>query len=77
MALKKKGFNAAKIPGVELWHDISEKYYKEKSFCFIGAPKIFLYLKVEFLNRLLLELKRIGRQLKLLKFFINLQLGKY
>jgi UDP-N-acetyl-D-mannosaminouronate:lipid I N-acetyl-D-mannosaminouronosyltransferase len=167
MALSKKGFKVAKIPGVELWYNIIEHYYKEKSFYFIGstqevieitisklkkefpeiaiknyrngflkegdiekikldlqekkpdvvfvamgtpkqellmqefisvypalyqglggsfdvysgklkrAPKLFLYLKVEFLYRLLLEPKRIGRQLKLLKFFLNLQLGKY
>ncbi len=167
MALKKKGYQSAKIPGVELWHDIIEKYYKEKSFYFIGssqevieitisklkkefpeidiknyrngflkegdiekikldlqekkpdivfvamgtpkqeflmqefmsaypalyqglggsfdvysgklkrAPKIFIKLKIEFLYRLLLEPKRIGRQLRLIKFFINLHIGKY
>ena len=167
MALKKKGYAAAKIPGVELWHDIIERYYKEKSFYFIGAsqevieitisklknefpeidiknyrngflkdgdvqhiitdlqekkpdvvfvamgtpkqefvmkellesysalyeglggsfdvysgklkraPKIFLKLKVEFLYRLLLEPKRIGRQLHLVRFLVNLHLGKY
>ncbi len=41
------------------------------------APKIFLKLKVEFLYRLLLEPKRIGRQMHLIKFLINLYLGKY
>ncbi len=167
MALKKKGYKAAKIPGVELWHDIIEWYYKEKSFYFIGstqeviettvsklkqefpkidiknyrngylkdgdikkikadllekkpdivfvamgtpkqeylmqefmqvypalyqglggsfdvysgklkrAPKIFLKLRIEFLYRLILEPKRIGRQSHLIKFLINLHLGKY
>ena len=37
MALKKKGFEAAKIPGVELWHDIIERYHKQKSFYLIGS----------------------------------------
>jgi UDP-N-acetyl-D-mannosaminouronate:lipid I N-acetyl-D-mannosaminouronosyltransferase len=167
MALKKKGYKVAKIPGVELWHDIIERYHKEKSFYFIGAsqevieitisklkkefleidiknyrngflkdgdienikadlllkkpdvvfvamgtpkqeflmqefiavhpalyqglggsfdvysgklkraPKIFLKLRVEFLYRLILEPKRIGRQLHLVKFLINLHLGRY
>jgi len=41
------------------------------------APKIFLKLRVEFLYRLILEPKRIGRQLHLVKFLVNLYLGKY
>jgi len=41
------------------------------------TPKIFLKLRVEFLYRLLLEPKRIGRQLHLVKFLVNLHLGKY
>ena len=167
MALKKKGYHSTKIPGVELWHDIIERYYQTKSFYFIGAsqeviettvsmlkkefpqidiknyrngflkeedieiikadlqatqpdvvfvamgtpkqefimeellkaypalyeglggsfdvysgklkraPKLFLDLRIEFLYRLLLEPKRIGRQLHLVKFLINLHLGKY
>ena len=39
IALKKKGYSAAKIPGVELWHDIIERYHKEKSFYLIGASQ--------------------------------------
>ena len=39
MALKKKGYKAVKIPGVELWHNIIERYYKTKSFYFIGASQ--------------------------------------
>ncbi len=167
MALKKKGFNAIKIPGVELWYDIIKRYNTEKSFYFIGAsqevieltvtklkkefpkiniknyrngylkntdieilkidlkekkpdivfvamgtpkqeflmhklikihpalyqglggsfdvycgnlkraPKIFIKFKLEFLYRLLLEPKRVFRQLKLVRFLINLFLGKY
>ena len=38
LALKKKGIKkAVKIPGVELWLDIIKKFYKEKSFYFIGS----------------------------------------
>ncbi len=167
MALKKKGAKAAKIPGVELWHDIIKRYHKEKTFYLIGAtqdviettvnklrkefpdikilgyrngflqkedieklkkdltekkpdivyvamgtpkqeylmeelikihpalyqglggsfdvysgklkraPNIFLKLKIEFLYRLLLQPKRIGRQIRLVKFLLNLYLNKY
>jgi UDP-N-acetyl-D-mannosaminouronate:lipid I N-acetyl-D-mannosaminouronosyltransferase len=53
MALKKKGYKAVKIPGVELWHDIIERYYKAKSFYFIGSTqdvieKTISKLKTEF-----------------------------
>jgi len=39
MALKKKEYKSVKIPRVELWHDIIERYYKTKSFYFIGASQ--------------------------------------
>jgi len=38
-ALRKKGFKAVKIPGVELWLDIIKANYTEKSFYFIGASE--------------------------------------
>jgi UDP-N-acetyl-D-mannosaminouronate:lipid I N-acetyl-D-mannosaminouronosyltransferase len=167
MALKKKGYKAVKIPGVELWHDIIERYHKTKSFYFIGstqdviektisklktefpdiniknyrngflkegdidkikidllekkpdvvfvamgtpkqefvmqeliktypvlyqglggsfdvysgkikrAPKIFQIAGLEWLYRLFLQPTRIKRQIQLIQFLINLQVGKY
>lgn len=38
-ALKKKGFYAIKIPGVELWLDIIKENFNEKTFYFIGASE--------------------------------------
>lgn len=38
-ALKKKGFNTVKIPGVELWLEIINEYYETKSFYLIGASE--------------------------------------
>ena len=46
MALKKKGYKSAKIPGVELWHDIIERYHKTKSFYFIGASQEVIEITV-------------------------------
>jgi len=37
MALKQKGINAIKIPGVEFWLDIINEFYKEKSFYLLGS----------------------------------------
>jgi UDP-N-acetyl-D-mannosaminouronate:lipid I N-acetyl-D-mannosaminouronosyltransferase len=37
IALKKKGYNATKIPGAEFWLDIVKRFYKEKSFYLIGS----------------------------------------
>ena len=39
LALKKKGANSVRIPGVELWLDIIHKYYKNKTFYFIGSSQ--------------------------------------
>ena len=39
-SLKRKGFkNTIKIPGCELWYDITKFFYKNKSFYFVGAQK--------------------------------------
>ena len=53
MALRKKGLDAIKIPGAELWLDIINRFYLEKSFYFIGSSqdvieKTILKLKDEF-----------------------------
>ena len=53
-ALKRKGYvNTIKIPGVELWLDIVEKYEKKKSFYLVGSKqdvidKTVKKLKVQF-----------------------------
>jgi len=39
LALRKKGLNAIKIPGAELWLDIVNRFYKNKSFYLLGASK--------------------------------------
>lgn len=39
-ALKKKGFSGAvKIPGCELWLDVIQRYYTEKSFYLVGGKQ--------------------------------------
>lgn len=38
-ALKKKGLDAAKIPGCELWLDIVSHYYKTKTFYLVGGKQ--------------------------------------
>ena len=45
-ALKKKGVNTIKIPGVEVWHDIINKY-KHKSYYFIGSTQKVIEKTVE------------------------------
>ena len=37
LALRRKSHKAVKIPGVELWLDIIQNYYKDKSFYLIGS----------------------------------------
>jgi UDP-N-acetyl-D-mannosaminouronate:lipid I N-acetyl-D-mannosaminouronosyltransferase len=39
MALKQKGIDAVKIPGVEFWLDIINEFYKEKSFYLLGSTE--------------------------------------
>jgi len=51
MALKKKGCeNVVKIPGCELWLDIIQEYYKEKSFYLVGGKKEIIQETVKKLN---------------------------
>lgn len=44
--LRKKGFHAKKIPGVELWLKIIQKYCNTKSFYFIGSSSKVITLTV-------------------------------
>ncbi len=39
LALKRKGYQSIKIPGVELWLDIIAQHYTNKSFYFIGSTQ--------------------------------------
>ena len=39
IALRRKGFNAIKIPGSEFWLDIVDKFYNEKSFYLVGGSQ--------------------------------------
>lgn len=39
MALKQKGLDAVKIPGVEFWLDIVNRFYKEKTFYLLGSSQ--------------------------------------
>lgn len=39
MALKKKGYEAEKIPGAEFWLDIVEQFYPQKAFYLVGAKQ--------------------------------------
>ncbi len=53
MALKKKGFNAVKIPGSEFWLDIVQHFYHEKKFYLLGSSqevidKTINRLKIDF-----------------------------
>ncbi len=53
MALNRKGFNAIKIPGSELWLDIIREFQHKKTFYFIGSTsevieKTIYNLKKEF-----------------------------
>lgn len=38
-ALRKNGLKSIKIPGVEFWLDIIERFQKEKTFYFVGASQ--------------------------------------
>lgn len=47
MALRRKGLNAVKIPGAQLWLDIINKYHNEKTFYLLGATKEVINLTVK------------------------------
>jgi UDP-N-acetyl-D-mannosaminouronate:lipid I N-acetyl-D-mannosaminouronosyltransferase len=51
LALKRKGFSAVKIAGAELWLNIIEKFYKEKTFYFIGGKQKVIESTVESLQQ--------------------------
>ena len=52
MALKKKGFNAVKLPGCELWLKIIENTYKEgKTFYLVGGKQEVIEATVEKLRK--------------------------
>lgn len=49
-ALQRKGLKSVKIPGVELWLDIVNKFYKEKSFYLVGSSQKVVTNTVELLR---------------------------
>jgi UDP-N-acetyl-D-mannosaminouronate:lipid I N-acetyl-D-mannosaminouronosyltransferase len=52
MALKKKGYNAVKLPGCELWLKIIESTYKEgKSFYLVGGKQEVIDATIEKLQK--------------------------
>jgi len=51
MALKRKGFNAVKIPGSELWLDILNKYNSTKKIYLLGSTEDVIKLTFEKLCR--------------------------
>lgn len=52
MALKKKGYNAVKLPGCELWLKIIEKTYKEgKTYYLVGGKQEVIDATVEKLKK--------------------------
>ena len=51
MALKRKGVNAVKIPGVEFWLDIARRYQNKKSFYLIGSRQTVIEQTVDRLTR--------------------------
>lgn len=60
MALRKKGCEAVKIPGVEFWLDIINKYYNKKSFYLIGSNQKIIEKTVERLTSKFKGLNIVG-----------------
>lgn len=51
LALKRKGFKSSKIPGAELWLDIINKFYKEKTFYLVGGETEIIKTTVQKLQQ--------------------------
>ncbi len=51
MALKQKGLKAVKIPGAELWLDIINRFYKNRSFYLLGGSPNVIISTVEKLRK--------------------------
>ena len=60
MALKQKGLDAVKIPGAELWLDIVERFYKEKSFYLLGSTQEVIDMTVTKLQNEFTGIEIIG-----------------
>lgn len=59
-ALKRKGVEAAKIPGAYLWLDIINSFYKDRSFYLLGSTSEILKLTIEKLSTNFPNIKIIG-----------------
>lgn len=60
-ALKRKGGNALKIPGCELWLYLIEKYYNSKTFYLVGG-------KQEVIDQTVTQLKETYEGIKILNY---------
>lgn len=60
IALRRKGFNAVKIPGSEFWLDIVEKYYNEKSFYLVGGSQHVIEKTINKLKKEYPTIKIVG-----------------
>jgi len=60
-ALNRKGGNALKIPGCELWLDLIEKYYKDKTFYLVGG-------KEEVIDQTVAQLKESYNGIQILNY---------
>lgn len=60
-ALNRKGGNALKIPGCELWLDLIEKYHKDKTFYLVGG-------KQEVIDQTRARLKNTYKGIKILNY---------
>lgn len=60
-ALKRKGGNALKIPGCELWLDLIEEYHKNKTFYLVGG-------KQEVIDQTVAQLKETFNGIQILNY---------
>lgn len=61
-ALKRKGAEAAKIPGAYFWLDVVKEFYKTKTFYLIGAKKEVLVKTIKKLEKEFPDVKIVGSQ---------------
>jgi len=60
LALRQKGANSVRIPGVELWLDIIQRYHKDKTFYFIGASQDVIEKTIRKIQIQFPEIKIVG-----------------
>ncbi len=60
MALNQKGLDAIKIPGVEFWLDIVDRFYKERTFYLLGSSQEVIIHTVTRLQKEFPGIKIVG-----------------